>query len=151
MIGNDCITVYRKFYSENESDDIWHYFVLNNVNWFSGQRSALTSSKYDKFTVRVPVASLINTFVQKKYAEEFYEKSVLLTQNMKDSGGVYIFDENARLIIKEDDVVIKGVVEHESVWQARQSVMPYESFKVVSVADNRFGTRYMHHWKIGGL
>ncbi len=151
MIGDTSITVYRKFYDETLKDDIWAYFVLHGVNWFSGQKSALTSSKYDKFIVRIPVQSLINTFVQKMYAENFYEKNLLLTENMKDSKGFYIFDEKARLIINEEDVVIKGALNINSVWQARQSVPVYESFKVVSLADNRFGTRYMHHWKIGGL
>ncbi len=157
MRANSNITVYRKKYDSVEKDFVWARIVIKNVSWFSGKHSTLSSSKYDRFTVRVFINELAQQFVESGLfgsGEEklsFNSADFERTDKMKDSAGYYIFDENGRLDISEGDVVVRGDVAFDVPSLARESLPDYEVFNVVSITDNRTGTPYMRHYKIAGM
>ncbi len=151
MRENADITIYRKKYDHNTKDYVWSRIILKNVNWFSGKHGALSSSKYNRFTVRVFVQNLENQF--SFCHDPLYPNDNTFERNdsMLDSNGFYLFDENGRLDVREGDVIVKNIVTYTLPSIARENVPSYEIFNVSSVADNRTGTPYVQHYCIEGV
>ncbi len=151
MRASTDVTVYRKKYDVAKKDYTWARIVIKKASWFSGKHSSLSSSKYDKYTVRIFMCELAHQFFLDGAYIEDCETEFVRTESMKDSAGFYVFDDKGRLDIKEGDVFVMGAVDFDSPSLARENTPYYEVFNVVSVTANKMGTVYMHHYKIAGM
>ncbi len=151
MRTNTDITLYRKVYDETTHDNTWGKIVINKASWFSGQKTSLSSSKYDKFTIRVFVADLNNQYNMD--VRLLRGESGVATQDSmpKDSANVPLFDIFGNLNINEGDFVARGVCEYALPSQARESLPQHDCFDVISTAKNTRGSYYTQHWKIEGV
>lgn len=52
------------------------------------------------------------------------------------------------LEIAVDDVIVKGILELD-ITQVKE-LSSYERYIVTAVSDNRYGSLYLHHWRIEG-
>lgn len=46
------------------------------------------------------------------------------------------------------DVIVKGILELD-ITQVKE-LSPYERYTITAVSDNRYGSLYLHHWRIEG-
>ncbi len=125
------ITVYLKRYNEQLRDDEWHCFHLYNALWFNGQRTSLTTSKYNKTVLRI------------------FERELLNTYALKGEAYSLLLNNKGELFIKEGDVILLGIYEDTLPSIAKEKAE--QSFTVQTVTNNKKGSAAIRHYRIGGV